>query len=446
MAKKDSKKYITSVSAFNGKRGLPKTNTPTQYNDRQEQYMADRTATFDAYRAYLSTDYVNAEVQGVVRGDFYEWVNTNIRLADIANPSPTASKPNDDYKQVLFADLEIDYFPIGAKIKTMGSVWLCVNPSNISSVKTKAVVARCNASYNSYDYYGNVVSEPIVIESYSMLSNNNAQKSSIVLMNGYFNVTCQLNENTAQLKENSRIILGKKAYYITGMTDFIQEFTGDRESCHLLNFTVRVEEPTESDDITVNFIAGGNEYDFDCILQAVDNMSVGEIVPFTAYFVKNGDFVEPTKEKPITWIWESSDNSVATVDEYGNVTAKSIGKALITAKMAQNKDINATAELVIKETQIGEKKVVFTSVLPESLSQYESIVISAIYKESGKATNEPIEWFFEGADSEEDYSVEVSADKMSVKVTCISPSDNNLEVTASCKGVSITATIELLGY
>ena len=445
MANKDSKQYIKSVSAFNGGGNFNPNNTPTKYKDRQAQYMAGRTATFDAYRAYLSTDYVNAEVQGVVDGDFYKWVNTNIRLADITSPSATASKRVDDYKQVLLPELGIEYFPIGAKVKTMGNTWLCVNPSNISSAKTTAVVARCNASYNSYDYYGNVITEPIIVEKYSMLGNDNEQKSSIVLMDGYFNVICQFNETTAKLQENSRIILGKKPYHITGLTDFIQEFTGDRESCHLLNFTIRVEEPTESDDIKENFIANGNDYEFDCILQGVDNISVGETVEFTPHFIKNDEVIENTEENPITWEWESADNEVATVDKNGMVTAVASGYTQITARMVQNPSITATAELTVVKERTGENSVVFTSVVPNELSQYDSVIITATYKENGSASCQPLEWSFGGA-NEEDYTAVVSQDGMSVEITCISPSDNNLTVTASYNGVSATLEIALVGY
>lgn len=445
MAKKDSKQYIKSVSAFNGGGSFKPNNTPTQYKDRQTQYMAVRTATFDAYRAYLSTDYVNAEVQGVIDGYFYKWVNTNIRLADITSPSATASKRTDDYKQVLLPELGIEYFPIGAKIKTMGNTWLCVNPSNISSAKTTAVVARCNASYNSYDYYGNVITEPIIVEKYSMLGNDNEQKSSIVLMDGYFNVICQFNENTAKLQENSRIILGKKPYHITGLTDFIQEFTGDRESCHLLNFTIRVEEPTEKDDITENFIANGKEYEFDCILQGVDNIVVGETVEFTPHFIKNDEVIESTEEYPITWEWESADNEIATIDKNGMVTPLSSGNTQITARMVQNPSITATAELVVIKEKTGENSVVFTSVVPNELSQYDSVVITATYKENGLAIYKPLEWSFSGA-TNEDYSAVVSQDGTSVEIICISPSENNLTVTASYNGVSATLEIALVGY
>lgn len=445
MAYKDSKQYIKGVSAFNG--GTIQTNnSPTQYADRQKRYMAGRSSMFDANRAYLSADYFEAEVQGIEE-NFYEWTKTCIRLSDISSlGGATSTKKQDDYKEILLPEIDIDYFPIGAKVKTMGNTWICVNPSNISSAKTKAVVARCNASYNSYDYYGNIVTEPIIVEKYAMAGNDNERKNTIVLMDGYFNVTCQLNGNTEQLKENSRIILGRKPYQITGVTDFIQEFTGERDSCHLLTFTARVEEPNATDDITRHFIAGGNAYEFDCIIQATDNISVGETIPFVAHFIKNDEIVDSTEEYPVTWLWESNNESVAEVDELGNVTAKSIGNTRITARMVQNSSISVSCELTVVENGNNGKRVVFTSIPPKELSQYESVVISAVYKENGKIVEQPLEWIFEGADSENDYSYVVAENGMSVEITCISPSENNLEVTARCNGVETTATIELVGY
>lgn len=442
MTYKDSKQYIKSVSAFNGGVNLP-TNAPTQYKERHTQYMAGRTATFDANRAYLSTNYINADVQGLVSEDFYEWCDTHIRLSEIQKLS--TSKRMDDYKQVLFPEIDIDYFPLGAKIRALGSTWICVNPLNIVSAKTTAIVARCNSSYNSYDYYGNVVTEPIVVESNSMLGNENSGKDNIVLMSGSFNVTCQLNENTAVLQENSRIILGRKAYHITGLTDFIQEFTGDRNSCHLLSFTIRVEEPTESDDITTNFIANGDEYEFDCILQGADNIGIGEKVLFIPHFIKNGEAVESTDKKPITWEWETTDSAVASIDMNGMVTALDSGYAQITARMVQNPSIVATANLTVINEKHGGDSVAFTSIVPESISQYDSVVIMATYKENGLATYKPLKWSFSGA-KKEDYSAVVSQDGTSVEIICLSPCNKNLKVTASYNGKSATAEIALIGY
>lgn len=446
MAVKDSKQYIKNATAFNSNGRKASTNIPSQYRDRQSQYMSERNMMFDENRSYLASDYVNADVQGLTNDNFYEWKNTNIRLADSDISFLSGKRKSDDFKQILFSDGSISYFPVGAKVKTMGSIWLCVNAKNISNARPTAIVARCNASYNSYDYYGNVVTEPIVVESPYMAGSSNRTSDNIVLMSGSFNVTCQLNDNTQQLQENSRIILGKRPYHITGLTDFIQEFTGDRESCRLLTFSIHVEEPTENDDLGKNFIANGDDDVFDCILQSVDNIGVGESVAFTPHFIKDGEKIESTEEHPITWSWGSSDNSILSVDSNGVVTALSNGSAYITVKMVQNNSISAVCYVTtIAKTTTKKDEIVFTSVIPESISQFDSAVITAVYKENGVGLNTPLQWTFKGA-SKEDYTAIISDDGMSVEITCLSPSARNLKVTASYNSMSVTATIALVGY
>ena len=94
-----SEQYIKNAAAFAQPSGGIRTNAPSQYAGRQKQYLAERSALFDAERAYLSSDYVNADVQGLT-ADFYEWTNTNIRMSDIIRPSASLTRKNDDVKQI----------------------------------------------------------------------------------------------------------------------------------------------------------------------------------------------------------------------------------------------------------------------------------------------------------------------------------------------------------
>ena len=146
----DSQKYIKNL-IFGNDGSKVVQNTPSQYLTRQKQYLSKRTERFVNERGYLATDYTQAEVQGLTE-NFYDFTSTNIRLADMLSPSASSTKRQDDYKEVLLVDDRFDYLPIGAKINTMGSTWLVVNPSNLSKALTTSVVARCNATYNSYDY------------------------------------------------------------------------------------------------------------------------------------------------------------------------------------------------------------------------------------------------------------------------------------------------------
>lgn len=437
----NSEKYIQSVALQSGAGIGPVSNTPTQYGNRQHQYLAHRTEQFVKARAKYSSDFVQANVQGLVAEDFYRYVSTFIRFADIAAQSATGSKNVDDVKVILFSEPSIDYFPIGAKIQTMGSTWLCINPSNISSVHSTAIVQRCNAAYCLYDYYGNIVTEPIIVEKVAMASNSNSTPENLVMMEGYFNVTCQLNEYTKALGQNQRLILGSKAYHITGFTDFIQEFTGDYDSVHLLRFSIRIEEPTESDDL-INHIENGKNYSFSAEISGADEITAGESTQLTAHFIKNGTEVQATEQYPLTWEWASSDNTLATVSADGAITAINEGDVQISAHLAQSKEITAVFNMKINKANTN-PFVNFIGAIPAEIEQFDNATIEAGYYENGALTSNIVEWSFSGADEKSYYTV---INDNYVTISCLRADDNPLIVTATYGEYKISVAISLEGY
>ena len=437
----NSEKYIQGVALQSGAGIGPVSNTPLQYGNRQHQYLAHRTEQFVKARAKYSSDFVQANVQGLVAEDFYRYLTTFIRFADIAAQSATGSKNVDDVKVILFSEPSIDYFPIGAKIQTMGSTWLCTNPSNISSVHSTAIVQRCNAAYCLYDYYGNIVTEPIIVEKVAMASNSNSTPENLVMMEGYFNVTCQLNEYTKALGQNQRLILGSKAYHITGFTDFIQEFTGDYDSVHLLRFSIRIEEPTESDDL-VNHIENGKNYSFSAEISGADEITAGESTQLTAHFIKNGTEVQATEQYPLTWEWASSDNTLATVSADGTITAINEGDVQISTHLAQSKEITAVFNMKINKANTN-PFVNFIGAIPAGIEQFDNATIEAGYYENGALTSNIVEWSFSGADEKSYYTV---VNDNYVTISCLRADDNPLIVTATYGEYKISVAISLEGY
>lgn len=437
----DSQKYIKNL-IFGSDGSNVVRNTPSQYNTRQKQYLAERTTRYIAERSYLASDYVQADIQGLLPY-FYDYTTLNIRLADILSPSANTTKKMDDYKQVLIPDRTVDYLPIGAKINTMGSTWIVINPSNISSVSANAVIARCNATYNSYDYYGNIIVEPIVVEKYTMSNNDNDNSINLVLMDGYFNITCQLNENTKNLGINKRIILGDKPYHITGFTDFIQEFTGDRKNIHIMTFTARIDEPTESDDLTIG-IAGGKEYVVNAELNGQTELIAGQSTTVTADFLINGKKIDSTTEHPLTWKYSSSDETIAKVSDDGKVMTYKEGNAVIVATLVQNPLVTAKIGLTITEV-VNEPYIAFDGFTHDYITQYSSETFNATYFENNLATDYPLKWTFSGA-TKRDYIATVSEDGRSVTIECLSASEKPLKITATYNGVKASIKVNLVGY
>lgn len=369
-------------------------NCPVQYKNRKQQYLAEREKAFAERRAYLATDFVTANAQGLTE-NFYDYTAVDVRLADVTAGTLSEQRKLDDWKEVLFKDSWIDYYPLGAKLVTMGSTWLSYNPSNISSASATAVVCRCNTSCNLYDAYGNVVTEPIFVDNRNMYGNNDVDPLNLVLMEGNFRVMCQLNDVTRQLDHNKRIILGTKPYHITGFNDFMQEFSGDRQSVHLLSFTVRLDEPTELDDME-NYVAGGKAYQYSAQVIGPKEIPGGEQpVQMTANFLLNGEIVEPSAEYPQTWIW-SVDVDYAEITQDGVLTAFDRGDITVTATLAQNPNITASINVTATRSD-GVSAVAFTGFVPETLSQYRTVTFNAAFYEDGTETATPLLWAFSGA-------------------------------------------------
>lgn len=417
-------------------------NAPGQYNDRQHQYFSAETRTFTQQMARYSSDYVQARVQGLDPQNPYAWQERTIRMADIVKPTAAIQRDFDDYKMILFADRDIEYIMQGAKIEAMGSTWIVYNPLNVSGSDGAAVVRRCNAVWNFFDYYGNVISEPILVENTRANANDSDTQNSMSIAKGYFNVLCQYNDHTRQIDTNTRMILGTAAYRVTGYSDFDMEYTGDYGSVRMLQFSIRFEEANFAIDDMEKHVAGGKAFSWGITVNAPDKLRVGATAQCTAESVRNGQNVVSSGENPISYYYTSSDKSVLTVNNDGLITAVAEGTATITATLTQNPAYSAAMELTVTETEDG---VAFTSTIPQTLGAFESATITAAYFLDGEEQADPLTWYVGGAD-ETAYSYAVSTDGKSVSIDCFGYSTEPLIVTACHGADSATASIALEGY
>ena len=217
-------KAIKNAKVLNNAPFSSRGNQPPQYGDRMESFYAADTEFFVTEYGKYASDCVEALIQ---LNPKEEWQKTKLRFADYVKASGALTRKFDNYKLAMCIDGKFDYLPFGAKVKTMGNVWIVINPDNISGADGKALLQRCNSTWNFYDFYGNVIQEPICVEKILASATDSNDRGSVIVAKGYFNVKCQYNENTAQLNTNSRVILGSGSYVITGYSDFEQQFTGD---------------------------------------------------------------------------------------------------------------------------------------------------------------------------------------------------------------------------
>ena len=420
--------------------------TPQQYEDREFEYFTGGTHWFVDLYAKYSNDYTYAEIQGLDPSKPFVYVPCHIRFAEVVTSSAASTREFDDYKNILVAEKEYTYLRKGAKVRTMGSTWLVINPNNMSGGDGVAIIQRCDAVWHYLDYYGNVCSEPMAVGKDALRANDPDSQRSTMVTKGYFTAKAQYNEATKSLlNNNSRMIFGSGAYHLSGFMDFIQEFTSVEDSVNMLEFTLRWEEPDDALDDMENKVAGGKTFNWQIIVEGKNVLAAGGATKLSATSIRTSEGTQETVSDsaahPITYEWSTSDSAVCTVDSEGNLTGVAEGTATITCTLVQNPSKKATYDIVV-EGSAADPHVEFNSDIPENIRAYTSVKLSAAYYENGEEAEETIKWKLSGA-SESAYSYTVSGNE--ITINCWGGSVNALVVKASCHGETATASIQLIG-
>ena len=415
------------------------TNSPANTSPKYSKYNDEATAYYHEYAPYASNVF-DAEIQGLDYNDFYKWTKVHLRSSNVINPS-TGENLSTSWQSILILDRKVDFIPIGAYVKYNNSIWIVYNPDNIASPTGNTIVIRCNTTYNTLDYYGNLVKTPMFYAKGTVLASSPYYMEFSATLDGYQHVIMQLNEVTEQITNNTRIILGKSAFGMYGVSDFPEEFTGDPNSCHIFRADLRLQETVESDDL-VNHVADGKYFSFTLDIGGNNTMIVGEPQTLSITARRNGDIVQSTTENPITYVWTSSDETIATVDEYGVVTPVSVGSCVITCSIQQNTAITSTFSFSVEE-RAEQSYVDFVTPIPQELRAFDSVEIEAVYYENGSATDERIAYSLTNAD-EDSYSFDRIGNVLTINAWY--PSDKPLIIWASCNGYETSASITIVGH
>lgn len=410
------------------------------YTGRQRPYFAmpqNRMAYL--YGQYADNCYA-AQMQGYDPDDFYTYYPVKIRCEDVSREA-TGTNLSDDVKgMVVYYPEGVNYVPIGAHVEFAKNTWLVTNPANVSAILTEAIIRRCNAVYRRLDWYGNVLECPFNIPKVTPRGAQDDYTKNMILADHYFQCAMQLNEVSAAITENTRLILGDSAYSVRGLDNFTQEFTGDFDNVHIIYFQIQREEKASVYDDMERKIADGLAFSWDINVTVGVSMREGQSQTAAASSARDGVSVENTTENPISYIWSTSDPTVFTVDADGTVTAVGEGSAVLTCTLEQNPDIEETVEIIVSAAEGS--YVAFNGAVPDTLTEQESAVISASYYEDGTETAEPVSFSFSGPSADK-YTADVDEDTNTVTITCWERSDIPLTVTASAGGQSATHEISL---
>ena len=430
-------KYVKTGLALAGMRPKIVGNNPQLYESRQHQYFADSTKRFMDERSEYTTNYFLAKVQGLDISDPLKIQYEYIRVANVLSSPGINPSLDDHWMTVTFKNPKINNVPRGTKFWFYDNIWLCYNPNNVGAITGNAIVRQCEVTYKRLDYYGNLLEEPFVINRQWTKANDNRYQQYMVIAENYMDCVMQLNPETASLRENDRILLGDtNAYTVRGLNNFSRENTEDPNSVRLLYFALYRGEPNEFDDIE-NAITDGKSFNWEIQINGNLSGAAGTTSQLTATSYKSGLPVD----RECDYTWQSSDESVATVDDNGLVTFVGSGDAEIVCTLVQNKNLTKTVKISVDDT--AESYVAWNTTMPTEVKQFTSFEFGATYFDLREPTEEPITFTFTGAPTNR-YKATQSGN--TVKLECMYPSATPLVVMAVKGSYSITATINLVGF
>ena len=422
--------------------GTPAANygSNSRRNDGQfKQYFRDETKQFMRQNIPMTSALYDAEMQGVNENDFYAWTPVKIRCSDLINPT-TGEHLTDDWQEIIVQNTNIDTVPVGAYVKFNDNIWIVVNPDDVGSVTGNTIVKRCNCTYNTLDYYGNVIRTPMSYQKGMALASANDVKEYINLPGTYQHIIMQLNDATKDVHNNTRLILGGEGYFLTGVTNFIRDYTLDANSCHIIRAECRLGEAQDVNDDLVNEVAQGLTFNWAISITGSEKMTLGATQTLTASSLRMGK--TPDADHPYDYLWESSDYSIVTVDEDGVCEAVGNGTATITCFLQQNTNVTATIEITASQSLTG-AYVEFVTDLPSELRAYDSATCEAAYFVNGVKQSDTIVYAFEGA-----YINCFGTEKTgnALTITCFAPSNEPLVVHAFCNGQEASQELYLIGF
>lgn len=412
-----------------------------QYSDgsQRPQYLANETQAYIQEMGQYASNVFAADCQGLNPDDFFEWKRVQLRSVRAAQAQTGSTMPGDWQRIHIINPANYTYLPQGAMLKYADNTWIVFKDKNIAAFQGQAIVRRCNAVVNVLDWYGNIVPVPISYAKMETLGNAPHTTENTITSKNYIAVICQLNEYTENFTENTRVLLGKTAYAMRGIDDFTREFTDDPDSVHLLTFTIERVEVQPQDNVSLG-VADYGGFSWEISVDWNNSMKAGQTQTLSVSSQRNNVAVVSSDEHPISYWFESSDESILTVDEDGVVTAVAEGEADITVYLDQNENITQTVHIEVPAAEAA--YVAFTSTIPTTMHEYDSITVKAAYFEDGEPTAEQLVFTFTGP--EDGAYMVVMDDVNTYTVTSFHASQRPLVITAQYGAHSETTSVFLI--
>jgi hypothetical protein len=286
--------------------------------------------------------------------------DVDVRVVTHVISSATGKPLGDDWKQILFQDLEHSV-GLGFLYQFSDNYWIAINPERIKNLAASIYVKRCNNTLRWIDDDGAYHSEPCSID-YEILRNvnNESPSSLVVLPSGRIIVICQFNERTNLIRPNQRFLFGNSgnwtAYKVSGggVNNYQNTETLDNTTVGFIRLTMEVNYVSDNDDLT-NGIAYEEKMEYALSLSPT---TLSGIPTKTAQLYYTVTLNGSTVDRDV--IWSSSDVKKATVNSTGLVTMVANGTATITCSLDGDSTVKSTCSVTVSATPSDIYQVIIT--------------------------------------------------------------------------------------
>ena len=271
----------------------------------------------------IATDVFDIEEEYVFASGSY--INTKVRIVSAIN-SATGQKLPDDYKTILFKDIDHSIM-VGKLFYFDQNYWLATNVEKIKNLTASCTVRRCNNVLRWIDVNGNLNQEYCVLDYDFGGYDDNIKKDTPVTPGKTLSLYCQLNSKTNKIYSGQRFIFGSpngewSAFYILGnaVRNFLNQKTTDNTSGQILYLELGSHAVNpDSDDLVLGIADKYKNSYLLSVFPISTSGSIGGSVQIYPTITLNGDPVT----KPISYL--SSASPIATVSNSGLIDFISTG-------------------------------------------------------------------------------------------------------------------------
>lgn len=313
-------------------------------------------------------------------------------------------------------------------------LWMITNHDKQYLEKIKCEIKLCTQELKWINQYGVLTIVPVVVmDKFTGTSVDFDQ--TINIPKGDLTAIVPLNSKTNEIKINDRFIFNGQPFKIQGINKFINNEINEPDFASNMTITFYYDQKAEGDDLINNIPVSNINYTISLNTNTI-SQSIGYTSQLVATVKRNGEVYST----PITWT--SSDASVSTVDNNGNVSLVSNGSCVISAKMTENNSVVANCNVTVQAVPTNVKEVRISPNVTELLQSQTQVYTCNLYV-NGVLTPSTFSFVGSGATNDKYVLTTISGNSFSIKN--VKMSSVNLIVNATNGTDSGSISIRLRG-